>query len=511
MANIAQRLANIAPTAQTVQTVRLPFGEWLPDLAALGNPGVTNVNNLIPYGSGYRPLPALAAYSTSTLTARCQGATAAQDANGNTWIYAGDATALYRLLNGTFTDVSKVGGYNVPVDDQWEFTQYTNTLIATNINDPVQSVSVGGSLFADLITTSTLKPKARHCAVVRDFLVLGNTSDATDGAQPQRVWWSALDDITDFDPDATTQCDFNDQHEGGWVQRIIGGAEYGMIVQERSISRMTYVGTPLIFQIDPIDRQRGSPIPGSIIGWGRLVFWISDEGFFSSDGQQSYPIGQNKVDHTFWDQFDFANFGRVSAAIDPINKLVMWTFPGTGSTGGNPNKVFIYNWVEGKWSQADIVAYFLVRLATQGYTLEELDQFSTSMETLTPSLDSRQWSGGEARMAAFGSDNKLYFFTGGNLQAVIETSEIQPIAGRRSRVSTIRPLVDTTSVAISVASRVRDADAVSYGASVTIDSDGEGYLQSEGRYHRVRLSISSSVTWTHALAVEVNYVPEGNR
>ena len=510
MANLADRISAVVPSAQGLSKTTISFGEWLPDQAALGNRGVTNVNNLVPYGGGYRPLAAMAAYSSSSLDARCQGATAAQDANGNTWIYAGDATKLYRLLNGTFSDVSKAGGYNVPVDDQWEFTQYTNTLIATNITDPVQSVSVGGSAFADLIV-STNKPKARHCAVVRDFLVLGNTSDATDGAQPQRVWWSALDDITDFDPDAVTQCDFNDQHEGGWVQRIVGGAEYGMIVQERSISRMTYVGTPLIFQIDPIDRQRGSPIPGSIIGWGRLVFWISDEGFFSSDGQQSYPIGQDKVDHTFWDQFDFANFGRVSAAIDPINKLVMWTFPGTGSTGGNPNKVYIFNWVDAKWSQADIVAFFLVRLATQGYTLEELDQFSTSMETLTPSLDSRQWSGGEARMAAFGSDNKLYFFTGGNLQAVIETGEIQPIPGKRSRISTIRPLVDTANVAISIASRVRDADAATYGSSVTINTDGEAFTQSEGRYHRARLSLSSSTSWTHALGVEIGFVPEGIR
>ena len=40
-----------------------------------------------------------------------------------------------------------------------------------------------------LIIKIVLKPRARHVDVVREFLVLGNTNDTTDGAVPNRVWW----------------------------------------------------------------------------------------------------------------------------------------------------------------------------------------------------------------------------------------------------------------------------------------------------------------------------------
>ena len=77
----------------------IPFGEYLPDLPALGNPGATVAKNVIPHLAGYKPLSSLVTFS-GALTARCQGAFSAIDTAGVTNVYAGDATSLYRLTAG---------------------------------------------------------------------------------------------------------------------------------------------------------------------------------------------------------------------------------------------------------------------------------------------------------------------------------------------------------------------------------------------------------------------------
>ena len=89
----------------------LPFRGYAPDRAAFGNPGVLDAENVMPTPDGFRPLKALSVESDA-LTARCRGATAAADVDGNVYVYAGDATKLYRLVNETFEDASKSGGYS---------------------------------------------------------------------------------------------------------------------------------------------------------------------------------------------------------------------------------------------------------------------------------------------------------------------------------------------------------------------------------------------------------------
>ena len=147
----------------------IPFGEYLPDLPALGNPGATVAKNVIPHLAGYKPLSSLVTFS-GALTARCQGAFSAIDTAGVTNVYAGDATSLYRLTDVTWTDASQSGAYTVSSDQAWNFVRWNNDVLAANVTDPVQKITMGGTTFGDLFT-STLKPKARHMAVVRDFLV----------------------------------------------------------------------------------------------------------------------------------------------------------------------------------------------------------------------------------------------------------------------------------------------------------------------------------------------------
>ena len=488
----------------------VPFGSWMPDLPDYANPGSTVANGVMGSKSSYRPVPALVAQS-DTLTARARGAIAASDTSGNAYFYAGDETKLYQIRNQTVT--SKGGStYSTADGDVWEMVEFRGNIIATNYTDTVQGLAVGGGGSFATHITSTNVPKFKHLGVWRDFLVGGFSNDAVDGVSPSRVWWSGLRDSTDFDPDATTQSDFQDFSDGGEVTRIVDGVEYGLVFQERMIQRGTYVGSPVIFDFHPIDRRRGSPIPGSVIPYGRFTFFISEEGFFYNDGSQSHAIGEGQVDRTFWNQFDLTNASRVSGAVDPVNKLVTWSFPGSGAAGGAPNKLYFYYWPDGKWSEADVDTELVVRALTQGFSLEDLDSLSTDIDDGTlESFDSRDYQGGRFRFAAFDSVHKLAYFTGDNLAATLETGEFQIKPGRRSLLKKARSLIDGGTATMAVAGRGRLTDSVTFGAASSMDSAGEFSVRKDARYHRLRVNIAAGGTWSHAQGVEALSSGRGTR
>lgn len=512
MSNLARRLSGIVGLGpQDAAPIVIQFGTWFADLPELSNPGAITATNVTPKEDSYGPFPDLVSQS-SALDERCRGATAAKDSDGNAYFYCGDAAKLYQVRDLTLTEK----GTGFSTSQTWEFAAFADTLIATNYDDAIQSITIGsGGNFAAHIT-STNKPMARHMAVVRNFLVLGNTNDTTDGVKTSRLWWSAIGDSTDFDPDAATQSDFEDLKEGGAVQRVVGGADYGVIFQENLIRRLEYVGSPLVFDPVPVDRERGTPIPGSVVAQGRRVYYISEEGFFVFTGSQSIPIGANRYDRRFWNQFDIGNADRVYSAIDRINKLVCWTFPGEGSSG-EPNKLVVYNWVNDRFAEIDIEAQILVNAFTQGFTLEELDTINNDLDALTPSLDSDQWKGGDINFAAFDNQNRLALFTGDNLEAILDTGEFQLGRGRRGYIDFVRALVEEeagatvppSSIQLALGSRNLLTDAPTFSGFVVPQSDGLHSFSSNARYHRVRLKVLAGATWEHALGVEVTGSVQG--
>ena len=486
----------------------IPFATWAPDRAPFGSPGAINATNVIPTTDGYRPLPDLATQS-SALSARAQGAVAVASTGGEIFVYAADATKLYeidvsetvRVVTGDYDEASS--------DAQVEWAQFGNTVLATHYDTPLQGMTIGSGTFSDHITSSD-KPQGRHIGIVRDQVVLGDTTDTTDGRQPTRIWWSGLNDSTDFTPSASTLCDFQNIPDAGKVMKVVGGAEYGLVFMERQIIRMSFAGAPLAYQLDTIDRRRGTPLSGSVIGHGRLVFYISEEGFFVCDGTASTPIGHGMVDRFFWETFDLSNQSRLFSAIDPLNKVVAWSFPGEGTTtAGEPNRIFFYNWQENKWSEGEVATQLIFPAIQSGYTLSELDSVSSTISGLPFPLGSRAWQGGDRILAAFNGSNRYCHFTGSNLAATIDTGEFQPFRGQRSEVIGIRPFIDGGTITASVASRIKVQDTASFGSAASINTSGLCTLLSEGRHHRVRCSVAAGGTWTHAQGVEISAIGTG--
>lgn len=487
----------------------IPLGEWLPDLSAYNNPGATVATNVVPTTRGYRPVPGLVSY-TAGLDDDARGACVVRDENADVYHYAGDASKLYILGPSatTWTDASQVGGYTGQTTDYWEFVRFNGQVLATNFQDPIQTDVIGAGTFADL---SADAPKAYHIAVVKDFVVCGNTNDV-DGHLPNRVRWCGIGDETAWTVSSTTQADYqNLQGNGGWIQKICGG-EYGVIIQERAVWRMTYVGSPVIFQFDETLPGVGTPAPNSVVQYGNSIFMLAQDGFYAiTNGLSIQPLGHDKVDKYFWENVNASYLDKVIGAVDYLNKLVYWAYPDSTSDG-IPNKILVYMIPSGKWSLLDVGSNWIYSAATPGVSLDALDAYSESLDALPYSLDSAVWKKGKQRVCLFNNSDELSFFSGPNLAATVDTMEAEVIPGQRAFVSSVRPIVDGCCVSVAMGTRDRQADAVTWATAVEVDDIGECPQRSDARYHRARISIDAAIDWTEALGLDITLArPSGRR
>ena len=470
----------------------LKFGEYLPDLPALNNPGMVTAKNVLPKTDSYGQFPSLVS-SYDALTARCQGAFSARDADGTAFNFAGDASKLYNLISSAWDNASKVGGYTTGNTERWFYTQYGRRVLATNFADAIQSFTMGTSSdFSDLTGSP---PKARYITTVKDFVLLGNINDSVAGVVPNRVQWSGLGDPTTWTPSAATQSDYQDlDSAAGWVMQVVGG-EYGTVFQERAINRMTYVGSPLVFQFDAVEQGRGTQAPASVVKVGGFIFYLGLEGFYVFNGQTSEPIGAGKVDKTFYSDLDQNYLDRISGIADPINKLIFWSYPGSGNTGGRANKMLTFNYApnaQKRWSYAEVDCETLVNSLAPSYTLDGLDSISGSLDALPYSLDSRLYTGNQSALSAFNSNHKLANFTGTALDAVLETGEAQLNPAGRTNITKIKPsVVGTNAVStIQLGTRNVRTEAQTYSTAVSLNSTGEAPVRSNAFYHSIRTNIT---------------------
>lgn len=491
---------------------KIPFGEWLPDLPPIGLQGATKCSNVIPDSQSYRPFPALSVFSTA-VGGRVKGGVVANDNARNNYNYVGDSSALYSLVQASFTNVSRlVGGtYTLGTDDFWEFANWGNTVIGVNgLTDNPQLISLGGANFADL----SISIKARHIGTMRDFVILGNISDSATNIY--RVRWCAINNPLSWTADAATLADFQDlPSDGGQVQKVLGG-ETTFVMQERSIWRMQFVGSPLIFQFDPVHKQIGAYVPQACIRYQNQVFFLAEDGFYSFNGTELKSIGRGKVDSFFFHDISTTNYLRTHVSLDQKNKLVMWAYPSAGGTvGGNPDKLLCYSWAYDRWVLVEgLNIEYLLQGVVTGYTLEGLDAISTNIDALPVSLDSDQWTGGQIILSAFDSSHRLSRFNGSAMAATVDTGEFQLFEGSRAMITEIRPdLVGlNTSLNITVLNRNLLTGSVSTGATTLIpNATGFCECRVSARYYRIRMNTTAGSDFTHLIGVEVDGVQGGHR
>jgi hypothetical protein len=499
---------------------RVAFREWAPDLPAIVNPGLVKATNVLPAAAGYMPLPSLSATGLDALDARPRGAISGLDTGSNAYHIVGTETKLYRASQLGVTDVSRaVGGpYNASGIAQWHFEQHENLVIAVNPGDDIQVIDLASGVFSQL---SVDAPRARYIGYIGPILVVANLiSDPVFGTVPDAYRSPALGnpaswpDPTDPNSGAVAAQAVLSRIEGngGRILAIVSGSEVGAFFQENAVARAEYVGGDIILQVDNVKKTKGLLAPRAVVPFERKVLYLSEDGWQIFDYTSGTPIGDQKINRTFLADYDGQYPDRVSAVQHPDLPVAVIAYPGAGNTGGTPNKLLFYNYAIDRWAQGEQALELLTRVSPFSLSIDDL---LGDLDTDYPiSFDDALSGFGAAVLGAYTTGFVLASFSGTSLAATIETGDQEHEPGRITRVSKVRPLIDSVEPTVQVSARFdrRLAEsAITFGSAASLNREGACPVRSaKGRYHRYRVNIPAG--WTdHAVGLDVMGAPGGSR
>ena len=481
----------------------IPLGVWAPDLSTITSPYLRVAKGCLPLADGYEPFPALVTTS-SALDATCLGGLSARDKDQAMHVYAGNSTKLYELEGLIFTDRSKVGGYGPAGDStRWRFTTFGDRLLATNGLDAIQYIdmSTAATAFADLAGTPGT---AQLIASFREFVVLGAL-----GSNGNAIKWSGFDDSEEWTA-GTNQSDEQEFADGGRLTGL-AGLDVLYIFQEKAIRRMQYVGGQTIMQIDKLVDGIGCVEPNSLVQWGSIFFFLSEDGYYMFDGQTATPIGAGVFDRWFLDNSQRAYWPKMSGAINPQRKVVAWAFASTGS-GGTPDGILIYNWVFKRPTYIPVPAgiEFIMGGASLGISPDDLT--TTDVDTMTVSFDDPIWLGGTSYFAGFDATHKMGSFSGSSVEAIFETGQYRPNEKGRTSVAAFEPVTDATSVTVAGAGSNRPIESPTYRANVSMQKSGRcPQRRVNGNYIAARMVIAAADGWSYASGINPEMQEAGAR
>ena len=122
------------------------------------------------------------------------------------------------------------------------------------------------------------------------------------------------------------------------------------------------------------------------------------------------------------------------------------------------------------------------------------------------SLDARLWVGGKF-MFAGATGTKISTFSGSTYNSELVTTDLE--VGYNSVINLLRPQIDNGSADIAVASRRELDDSIIFGTTVSTSTEGRANVRTGGRYHRI--SVKPTGSWINAMAIDVDFKPQGNR
>ena len=481
--------------------VALEFGAWEPDAALLNGQQAPEAKNCVPAKRGYRSMKGIAPTTCPPLTGKVLDASSLKVGESLlTW--AATAGAIYALEGGKWAQ--KYEG--VGVTQGREFCDYGFGIYALFGNELIKADIESGQTgqFAKVENA----PRAEVMAVVKDFLVLGRLSDFQNG-----IHWSAIDNPTSWPAIGTDEAQYVQSDRqifpvGGRVQAIVGGVGGidGLVFLENAVQRMTYVGTPYIFQFDSVDRERGLLAPKSPVVAGNLCFYLSEDGWRATDGATVKGIGLERIDSWFFAECENNRVGEVRGVHDVQNRLALWTFPSPVAPDGVHDRLLVYNYAVDKWSWCEISTELIFTDYARGLTLEDLDAFGFLDSADMPSLDSPAFKNGKLGVSVFDASHKMGKLEGETLEAVIDTAEY---GGDRMMLHGFRPLVDAGKAEAMPLYRSRQQDARRGGAYTKQQRDGVCYQHLSTVYLSARIRVPAGENWRSAVAVEALIEPEG--
>jgi hypothetical protein len=132
-----------------------------------------------------------------------------------------------------------------------------------------------------------------------------------------------------------------------------------------------------------------------------------------------------------------------------------------------------------------------------------------SLDALSFSLDSIS-KASQVQLSGFGPTNKLGFFSGANLEATMETAEVDG-EGIMLFTSGTRVISDAATIYVSTGWRNNPNVALTYTSEEVTDDTGWAPQLIESRYQRERIRIAAGASWTYCRGVQPDGMGAGER
>lgn len=451
--------------------MRLLFGQLEPDKAEHLQEGLRTADNVYPAANGYRPTKAFAAMS-SALASEFKGGASFRASDNTIQLLAGTGTNLYRF-DSTLAWSSILGSLSA---GRWYFTQFNDRAIATHGGAPID-VNLTAGTAAALAGTP---PNADFCATTADFVILakGNT-----------ITWSGFQDRTQWTA-GVNQSGSQSLLEGGPVTGLAGG-DYCLIFQRNHIRRMAPNYSDTIWQFDVISSNVGCVAAGSIAQVGRLVFFLSDRGWYVTDGNDVKPLGEERVDRTYLSDFLPTDIETsMYACVDPETQLVIWTMP---------NQQFNYHISLDRWTTGSQAVKAVFPGYTSGVSLDALDAIYGNLDAMGDiSLDDPRFKGGNPQLYFINNDDEIGALTGDNTAATFQAGFYELTQERATRVRVMKPITDAENgLTIQLNLRKKLGASGTTRTYTSVRATGDMPVRFSSHYVRPRVAIEAGADWNY--------------
>lgn len=483
-----------------MQAVEIPFGELLPDQPTYRNPGLIKAQNTYPVPGGYGPFAGPMNTSVSVSDDVVRGASRLVD-NGGDYVFVAGTTGgdlvVVQASTPSITTKSPLGA-----GQAWNFAQFNNFAVAVAKGHAPQYLTniSSDTVWSDLPGSP---PQGGVVGRLGDFLVIGDTTTAT----PNRVEWSAFNDPTTWGVDPLKQMGgFNFPQEYGAVTAIVN-EPFPCVFQQRAVWSFNPSGGASVFQRIPAARGIGAMAGGSVISRGQEMAFLSRDGFYVTDGAGITQIGSSRVNRWFLRNVSQSRIGEVHGVVDWTNECYVWAFP-TGNTT-DFDRLIIYSYAQQRWATAVTNVQYLTEGALLGLTDADLDSIYGDLDSVPYNVDDEIFTTRGDVLAAWvddDGDSTLATFSATPLRADFETGDFQPIKGKRSFVTGLRPLVEnmnqSTTAAVIEKSPVPGAPRSLTPFSAQ-ELDGFCPQLVEGAFMGAAVRVPAGASWGRANGVQI--------
>lgn len=463
--------------------MRVPYGPWRPDVGGPNSGFAKVADGVLPQmaagGLGYGPMPSLVTASgAEALSGAPRGIIAAQKADGSYAVIAATETTI-ELMDSSYQWSDIETGRTVTSGDDVSFAQFGKYVLNTDTTSGMKAYDVDGGGANSAVAGA---PAARCVFTCNNVVFAGNTSSS-----PRRLQSSAIGDHTNW---TTGGADGKTFEDGG---AIVGGRDLkngaAVLFQDTAMRLIQFGGGAALYTISKVADGRGAVSDRSIVAFDGMVFYLATDGFYKFTLNGNEPIGAEKVNRWLAEQISAADYENVSGAVDPYNKVVWWRISSTTMLG--------YDWQLEEFFTAAVSTSALTRIATPGISI---DSVTDTIDSVMLAIDSRVWAGGGLLFGALDSSYKFATFSGGAMEATLQTADIAN--AQLMSVNRCTPDSDAPNSTISLGVSENRATSMTWKTPQSKRTSGTVPLRGTGKSIGFKEIIPANEDWTFANGIE---------